>query len=117
MRLTLLLDKKLLPGDGEYLFVPAGAEASVDDWQPCCSIDEFWNSIAPDIDSLNKACDACLGIGDDEFIDWTRCNALSEWVEGRLSSDCPALLVPFYSVMDEFAQRAVKLKTGVDVEL
>lgn len=117
MRLTLLLDKELLPGDDEYLFVPAEAEASVIDWQPRCSIDEFWNAIASDIDSLNKACDACLGIGDDEFIDWTRCDALSKWAEGRLSSGCPDLLAPFYSTMDEFAQRAVKLKTGVDVEL
>lgn len=117
MRLTLLLDRRYAPTEGTYLYIPGGADGAYVDWQPSCSIDDFWKAIAPDIESLNQACGACLGIGDVEFIEWDRCGALATWAERRISEGCLPVLSAFYSKIREFALRAVELKTGVDVEL
>lgn len=117
MRLTLLLDGLFIPADDTYLHIPDGAEGAYADWQPNCSIDAFWKAIAPDIESLNQACGSCLGIGDVEFIEWTRCGSLADWAEKRISEGRPPALAAFYSKMREFALRAVGLKTGINVEL
>ena len=69
------------------------------------------------VDSINDYCDTLLDDGDIDYFDKAKCILLKSWLEKRLPSVSNERLKSLYGKLLEFANRAIKLGTGVVVEL
>lgn len=70
------------------------------------------------IDSVNKYCDSLLDISDVDYFSGEKCKKLVEWLKNRFEKPIEnSRLVEIYTVMLDYAERAVKLNTGVKIEL
>lgn len=66
--------------------------------------------------SLNDACGTLLDLGDVDYLDGRGCAKLLRWVESH-ARQLPPKLASFFDDLSDYACRAIRLGTGVVVEL
>ena len=69
------------------------------------------------VDPINELCGTLLDYSDVDWFDPESCVKLKGWLEERLQSPCEDRLRVLYTVLLDFADRAIELDTGVVVEL
>ena len=70
------------------------------------------------LEPVDALCDALLDYGDIDFFDADKCKKLSVWLEDQMTEGlATGRLRVLYEKLNEYAQRAIELGTGVVVEL
>ena len=69
------------------------------------------------MDPINDLCGTVLDIYDVDYFDTEQSRMLKSWLEERLKQPCDERLRELYTVLLDYATRAVELGTGVVVEL
>ncbi len=70
-----------------------------------------------DIDDIDRICGALLDIGDVAFFNSEQCVKLEAWIEERLDQSILPRYRELLEVLRDYCQRAVKLGTGVYIDL
>lgn len=68
-------------------------------------------------DPINELCGTLLDLGDVDYFDAVQCVKLKDWLETRLKRPCTSRLRKLYTVLLEYATRAIELGTGVVVDI
>lgn len=77
-----------------------------------------WNYFFADfVDPVDDLCDSLLDYGDIDYFNTESCEKLVPWLEDRLTRPCPDWAHMLYEKLLEYAREAVRLGTGVVVEL
>lgn len=69
------------------------------------------------VDQINDLCGTLLDYGDIDYFDASKCAKLKAWLESRLKRSCALHLRELYTVLLDYATRAIALGTGVVVTI
>lgn len=69
------------------------------------------------VDGINTICNSLLDDGDVDYFDTTKCALMEKWLSDRLMKPCEPRLAELYTKLMEYAVKAVKIGTGVVIEL
>jgi len=90
---------------------PTKAETYVFGWEDMLLIvDDFSGPI-------NALCGTLFDLGDVDWFDAEKCVTLRGWLRGRLGGDLAPRARELYTVLLDYANRAIDLGTGVVVDL
>lgn len=79
--------------------------------------DDYWPLLTDDfLDKINTACKTCLDISDIEFFDTKQCKQLVSLLTRR-TKESDSLISEFCRDLIHYAKAAIKLDTGIIVEL
>lgn len=111
----LIKDPTGLPYYGNMPDTPVEPDDSYElykiDWDDARALDEDF------ADPINDLCDSLIGLYDVDYFDAKQCLKLRAWLVERLKRPCTGRLRELYTVLLDYANRAIELGTGVVVEL
>lgn len=102
--------------------MPFESDANADIYQtivnPIMNVEDDWPLLEGDfVTPIDDYLGLDLDIGSNAFFDVATCEKMVTWLKARLEKDVPSRLLDFYEKLLEYCERAVKLGTGVVVEL
>lgn len=69
------------------------------------------------IDPINSLCNTVLDYGDVDFFDSDKCLLMRTWLIEKLKQNLTEREKCLYSVLLDFSERAIRLETGIVIEL
>lgn len=102
--------------------MPVESDESADIYQtiinPIMNVEDDWPMLESDfVTPIDDYLGLDLDIGSNAFFDVAKCEKMVTWLKKRLEGDVPSRMLDFYEKLLEYCERAVKLGTGVVVEL
>lgn len=69
------------------------------------------------VDSANEVCNSTLDLGDVDYFDEEQCRSLIEVISTKKSKTQNSRLKKLYGILEKYAEEAMKLHTGIMIEL
>lgn len=116
MRFVLFLDLSNLKYYGHIPEIPENQNGRVEIY----SLENQWEDVdyfADDLMEIDDACDAFIDYGDVDFFNASQCVQLSNWIQKRMQQPIESRYKEMLTILYEYCEKAIKLNTGVVIDL